>query len=315
MLWPRDQYHVVYGEIKKESGYGGCTLLILVAQDVDALCACEILCSMLRSDMISFALVPVNGYDDVEQVAKERLGPESEIRSIVVLNCGAIVNLKSLLSLQPEMKCYVIDSHRPMHLTNVYDTQQVVVLNDECLSTEDIPSDGSDIEQDDFEDELSDQDSSDSEAEIETEPFEQSQEKQDDVAEETESNITMAEKEEEEPDTTMTGDVPVEDEGKKSSRKQKLYDYYRGSYHGVPAAALMYDLAVQLNTNHNDKLWLAIVGLTKQYVYQEIETDAYNAMIRKYQDDVLALNQHTETLAADDQTEIRTSKWRQSYVA
>ena len=45
----------------------------------------------------------------------------SDLRSIVMINCGAICDVVDLLSyLSPEAYVYIIDSNRPVHLANVY---------------------------------------------------------------------------------------------------------------------------------------------------------------------------------------------------
>ena len=44
-----------------------------------------------------------------------------DIRSVVMINCGAICNVVDLLSqLSPEAYVYIVDSNRPVHLANVY---------------------------------------------------------------------------------------------------------------------------------------------------------------------------------------------------
>lgn len=44
-----------------------------------------------------------------------------DIRSVVMINCGAICNVVDLLShLSPKAYVYIVDSNRPVHLTNVY---------------------------------------------------------------------------------------------------------------------------------------------------------------------------------------------------
>lgn len=44
-----------------------------------------------------------------------------DIRSVVMINCGAICNVVELLShLSPEAYIYIVDSNRPVHLANVY---------------------------------------------------------------------------------------------------------------------------------------------------------------------------------------------------
>ena len=87
-------------------------------------------------------------------------------------------------------------------------------------------------------------------------------------------------------------------------RRMALNNYYSGSYHGSSSAALAYELASQLNGATNDRLWLAIVGLTKQFVAQEIDSDYYNLWVQKFQNDVLPMNHHSEGIFASDGTPI-----------
>jgi len=66
---------------------------------------------------------------------------------------------------------------------------------------------------------------------------------------------------------------------------------------------------LQLNSAHNDKVWYAIVGLTKQFVSQQIDADNYNMFINKFQDEVLPLNQHSEQVTDVDGTILPSSKF------
>ena len=43
-----------------------------------------------------------------------------------------------------DIRCFIIDNHRPVHLTNIHSNYNVVVLNDGSI-VDDIPSDGSDL--------------------------------------------------------------------------------------------------------------------------------------------------------------------------
>ena len=45
-----------------------------------------------------------------------------------MLNCGATVDLKQNLSLQSKT-CLVIDSHRPIHLGNIKESENVIVVD------------------------------------------------------------------------------------------------------------------------------------------------------------------------------------------
>ncbi|KUF80487.1 Cell division control protein 45 [Phytophthora nicotianae] len=156
MLWPREEFHAAYGQIKHDALQSGssCSVLILVALDVDALCAAEILTRLLRADMLSYSLLAVRGYEDVLQARETRIrGADGtlrgggELRSVIMLNCGAIVDVAKLLALPTHVKCYVLDSHRPIHLANIYDEhQQIVVFDDGALALDEYPAFGPDLE-------------------------------------------------------------------------------------------------------------------------------------------------------------------------
>jgi hypothetical protein len=48
-----------------------------------------------------------------------------QVKTIVMINCGALVELRSMLELSSEQRCYVFDCHRPFHHTNVHSLDQV----------------------------------------------------------------------------------------------------------------------------------------------------------------------------------------------
>jgi cell division control protein 45 len=75
----------------------------------------------------------------------------AELRSVVLLGCGAMLNLSEAFPLPDDVTCYVIDSHRPVDHRNVHCDAQYVVFSDVLLDEEDFPSD--DEEDDEEEDE------------------------------------------------------------------------------------------------------------------------------------------------------------------
>ncbi|RHY80330.1 hypothetical protein DYB31_010733 [Aphanomyces astaci] len=187
MLWPREHFRVAFKQVVSDAiDTHGASVLLLVALDVDSIAAVSILTSLLQAELVAYSMVPVAGY---KQMAAMTFS--SEIRSIFLINCGAMIDVYSTLKLT-DQKVYVIDSHRPLHLANV-------------------------------------------------------------------------------------------------KRRLDILQYYRGTFHGAPAATLTFELASQLNMATADKVWLAIVGLTKQFVAQQIDADNYNMLVQKFQDEVLAL--------------------------
>lgn len=47
-----------------------------------------------------------------------------------MIDCGGTVDLAELLSISPEMMIYLLDSHRPYNLHNVFDNSQLAILDD-----------------------------------------------------------------------------------------------------------------------------------------------------------------------------------------
>ncbi len=96
-------------------------------------------------DSIAHKIIPVAGYSDLSHVNQTMVenndqvslhsiplsslhGSQSnwlQLRSIVLLNCGALVNLSDFLTISDKMKVYVFDSHRPINLDNAFGSSQV----------------------------------------------------------------------------------------------------------------------------------------------------------------------------------------------
>ncbi len=95
----------------------------------------------------------MSGYDDVVQANDNFLQGRDEvilqlpaffmvfyssycrrqIKSVIFIDCGATVDLAELLSVSPEMLIYLLDSHRPYSLYNVFNNSQVrAALRDFC---------------------------------------------------------------------------------------------------------------------------------------------------------------------------------------
>ncbi|KAF7549198.1 hypothetical protein G7Z17_g6536 [Cylindrodendrum hubeiense] len=108
-------------------------VLILVALEPDALCACRVLTRLLKHDYIPHKIQPVAGYTDLEKAGKELVVPMMESQGgsggvVVCLGVGGMVDLGPLLGLEPEgddspysgVEVWVMDAHRPWNLGNVF---------------------------------------------------------------------------------------------------------------------------------------------------------------------------------------------------
>ncbi|CAM9308546.1 unnamed protein product, partial [Hapterophycus canaliculatus] len=326
MLLDQRRLDFAYEQIVQDAAKarGACTVLVFVAPNCDAMCACRIFSYMLRADAVAYKIKPVAGYGDIAAANEDLIKGNDDIRSVVMINCGAICNVVELLSeLSPQAYVYIVDSNRPVHLANVYPKKDrvVVFVDEDNGDVDNIPSDGEGL---DGNDETSDESEADSdEEELSSNLSDESDD--DDVEEEARPK----DKENVSPGNTSDGSS----EGKKrgtgrkrkrqtgpkarrqvqdteASRRQRIRQYYNGATHGSASAVQLFAMAMQLNKDTNDLLWLAIVGLTDQYIHQRIDQEIYHMIVAQLQQHVVAKNSKTslETSSADGKTLVPVSE-------
>ncbi|XP_023547579.1 cell division control protein 45 homolog [Cucurbita pepo subsp. pepo] len=245
-------------------------LIFPSTSDVDSLCALKIIFQVLESDSVRYACYPVSSFQEIHKYAGPSLTSSSaDPISILLINWGCHRDLRKVLSLGPAARVFVVDSHRPIHLHNLSDqNEQVVVLytKDDELQADlaydfDVSAlaSASDLNSDDEIDEESDSDD-DNDSESDDEERRGSRKRR------------RVEKENE--------DDPVQ-----IFRKLKRGYYQMGTFHGRPSGCLMYDLSHSLRKNTNELLWLACVSLTDQFVHERLTEERYQA-------GVMELEQH-----------------------
>lgn len=232
--------------------------------DVDSLCALKIIGHVLESDSVRYACYPVSSFKEIYKYTGDNLGQAAdEPITILLINWGCQRDLKKVLEIGPLARVFVVDSHRPIHLHNLSDqNDRVIVLytrDDEQQA--DLAYDfdvsalanASDLNSDDeFEEESDSEDENDSESE-------------------EEDGGGMRKKRR----------VSAENEGDpvKLFGKLKREYYYMGNFHGKPSGCLMYELSHLLRKNTNALLWLACVALTDQFVHERLTDERYQAGI------------------------------------
>ncbi|XP_040569491.1 cell division control protein 45 homolog [Lepeophtheirus salmonis] len=103
---------------------GGSRVLILVNFDVDALCGVKILQYLLQCDHVPYSLLPIKGKTDLIQQYKQHPGATN-----ILINCGGNVDLVELLDPEENAVFFVMDSHSPPDVCNVFSESQVRLLN------------------------------------------------------------------------------------------------------------------------------------------------------------------------------------------
>ncbi|KAM0250065.1 hypothetical protein ACHAQJ_008758 [Trichoderma viride] len=133
MYLPRSLISKLYSHLQNTRHPLSPPVLILVALEPDALCACRILTRLLKHDYIPHKIQPVAGYNDLEKAGKELVVPMMESQGggggvVVCLGVGGMVDLGPLLGLEPEgedspysgVEVWVLDAHRPWNLANIF---------------------------------------------------------------------------------------------------------------------------------------------------------------------------------------------------
>ncbi|KHJ48360.1 CDC45-like protein [Trichuris suis] len=214
-------------------------VLILSSYEVDSLCCCKILQFVFEEDDTTYSLVPVV---DSEALLKAYMEYNNKVCYVILVNCGAAIDLIDLLQPSPETIFFVIDNKRPLNLNNVYESKQIRVLVD-IAEVDDLnipPYESVCVDSDDEEDAGSDDD-------ILASP-----------AQKRSAKHSTADK------------IAWE-----NRRNELLISYYEFSYYSMASSMLIYGLVRILSCDVPDPLWWALIGWTSQLVEGQVSLPQY----------------------------------------
>ncbi|CCJ31198.1 unnamed protein product [Pneumocystis jirovecii] len=298
MFIRRSNYADAYSRIKVASLSGSCTVLIFVALDVDALCACKMLSvsglfTLMKQDFISHKIQPISGYQDLMDINQTVVLNNENLKFLILLNCGALIDLYQYLTPQDHISVYVIDSHRPWNLDNAFSNSNIFVFDDgdieEKLYEERKAYDAL-VEMGDLELEKGSDDSS---LVDEKENFSENENLEEELSKKKHKSSTddehkASESLEEEKDqeklldvcmysTLLSSPHSTEYDSRKATQKkyykyQKIIsDYYdSGTWFGECISSQMYSLASDIGKEDNELLWFAVIGLTNQEMHRRM---------------------------------------------
>jgi len=75
---------------------------------------------LLKSDFIPHKLHPVAGYQDLAKVNQDIIVNNEDLKFLVLLGVGGLIDIAEFLSLRRGIECWVIESRRPWNLQNVF---------------------------------------------------------------------------------------------------------------------------------------------------------------------------------------------------
>lgn len=214
--------------------------LLLVNFDVDAICACKILQLLFKYDNMMYTLVPVQGVQDMVRAFEENC---EEVKDVIFINCGGTLDLVELLQPAESVIFYILDSHRPYDLCNIYSEDQVRILGKPDKDDE-IPE---------YNDVFRDDDSSDENETDEESADDRSQTKRRRLNEE---------------------DIVKRAGRREWSEKRAtiLFNYTQYSYYGKSSAMIIFEMAWSMTKDNLDMIWWAIIGSTEQAILGKVES-------------------------------------------
>ncbi|KAJ3564283.1 hypothetical protein NP233_g8402 [Leucocoprinus birnbaumii] len=288
-----DAYNKILAAHRRSPLTSASSVVMLVAPDVDALCASKMLSRLFKQDDVIYTIIPVAGVEDFTRI-RDELMENNELHTLVLLNVGGYVDLPSsnwFGEFRVNVTIHVIDSIRPRNLSSLFgigeNGDRIIVWDDgeadklvdekrswEALEYEPLP---------DSDDEYSD---------------ESEEEESDGLEYEGDSDLEGSRKRRlsREP---RRGKRRRLDEGGDNRMTREEHDehvarlnkyYLGGTSYGQSVSSTIYTLATILERVDNDFLWLAILGLTYQYLTSRITREHYESFHSLYYDEVSRLN-------------------------
>lgn len=305
------------GGASSSSGVGASSVLILVAPDVDAVCATRALTALFTEDDIAFRICPVDGYATLNHVVEEDVVGNFGLHTVIMLNLGSLISLPNYFTtannpspdsfvLPPGCSVHLIDSHRPYNLDNLFATSEMM----ERIYVWD---DG------EIEERLGREEKAYAALEFIDEMSSDEEDESSDEEEETSSSVSDGEDagEQANDDASSSSDRPSRRKKRRrtksngngqspmpkatrlppnviASHRNVLSRYYnRGTIYGMGVSAIMFLLAGRLGRADNDCLWYAIVGLTAQYIQSQVPHGQYEKLASALASEVRSMNPST----------------------
>ena len=266
-----NNFYDAYSALREDasSKHAGGVMIFASDGDCDSLCALRILERLFELDSVRHSRFAVSGYEELQRYSERWHEEGDEPRAVVLVNCGGGEDVRGLFGLDelPSTRIFIIDAHRPLHHRNLDEQEaQVLVFQDKDedggddevpgLSDEDKSSDedgeGDIEEEDDDADDDDDDDDDDEHDEEEEEREEAMRTRQDrDHSRFDEDGRAMVRR-------RIGNDNSRKDRSvsRKELRRRRAEYYSRGSFYGMAAGCLIYELAsLRLHKDISELLW------------------------------------------------------------
>lgn len=98
---------------------------MVINYDIDGICTCKILQSLFKYNHILYTLVVIQGINDLKTAYNENC---EDVKYFVFINCAGTIDIVDTLEPEEDVVFFVLDSHRPTDLCNIYSNGQIRLL-------------------------------------------------------------------------------------------------------------------------------------------------------------------------------------------
>ncbi|GFR43350.1 hypothetical protein Agub_g4421 [Astrephomene gubernaculifera] len=277
MIVPAQYLNQVFQAIKKDSNGSEDqgVLCFATCTDADSVCASQLLLNLFNRESLHFSLIPVSCYEEVREHCAPLITAQ-EVKTVLLVNCGATEDVRSLCNLPSNIRIVILDHHRPVwHGHNNEDDMDTLVLVDD---DDPVPKSVVPVYDQQLDNEVAESDESGSGSDSdEDEEDEQSGGSQEGSGE---GRGRKRRRSVDDGDVSPPKRGPAAramDAATRRRRAEEVDSYYsdRNGY-GKPSSLLLFSLCHQLQHDDNFHVWCAIVGLTEQLLFQQISKQQYN---------------------------------------
>ena len=121
-------YEAINKRIKKNSSG---KIIIIASMSIDSITSLRILVGLFKSDVITYEIIPVQNYEEVDKEIINCQKMQEEIQGFVFINCVGEMDLtKYWFCQEKKILTLITESKRPMHHQNLRNEENIIIIDD-----------------------------------------------------------------------------------------------------------------------------------------------------------------------------------------
>ena len=121
-------YEAINKRIKKNSSG---KIIIIASMSIDSITSLRILVGLFKSDVITYEIIPVQNYEEVDKEIINCQKIQEEIQGFVFINCVGEMDLtKYWFCQEKKILALITESKRPIHHQNLRNVENIIIIDD-----------------------------------------------------------------------------------------------------------------------------------------------------------------------------------------